>query len=188
MPVKCGSRRGKKIEWIVCHYPAWPGKDASGLRDYYITCERAVSAHYAVSEERTVEIVDCSMAAWHCATSGKKTFCGATNYNAIGVDLCDRKLHICGKLKAEDCDWYIPEATLSRAAQLIAELMMDYGIDIEHVVRHYDVTHKLCPRPLVGDDTNEYYGISGNERWAQFKRQILEARATAMCIHTQKER
>lgn len=181
MPIRYGSRRGQRVCWIVCHYPAWPGKSAAGLRDYYSSCGRAVSAHFAVDEDGTVQIVDCADAAWHCATSGKTTYCGATNCNSIGIDLCDRKLHICGKLRAEDRDWYIPEATLSNAARLIAGLMRDYCIDIAHVVRHYDVTHKLCPRPLVGDDINEFYGIAGNARWERFKQQILAVKGNCTC-------
>jgi N-acetylmuramoyl-L-alanine amidase CwlA len=77
-------------------------------------------------------------------------------------------------LSVKDTDWYIPEATLDRASYLIAYLMRQYNIPIDHVIRHYDVTKKNCPRPLVGDDINEYYGISGNERWARFKQQITE--------------
>jgi N-acetylmuramoyl-L-alanine amidase CwlA len=77
-------------------------------------------------------------------------------------------------LSVRDSDWYISEKTLSRAASLISFLMKKYSIDLNHVIRHYDVTHKLCPRPLVGDDINTYYGITGNERWAAFKQQINE--------------
>jgi N-acetylmuramoyl-L-alanine amidase CwlA len=73
-----------------------------------------------------------------------------------------------------DCDWYIPEQTLSLAADFIARLMQIYNIDIDHVIRHYEVTKKQCPRPLCGDDINEYYCISGNKRWAQFKAQIQD--------------
>ena len=73
-----------------------------------------------------------------------------------------------------DDDWYISEKTLSVASGFIADLMHIFDIDIDHVVRHHDVTGKACPRPLVGDDVNQYYGISGNERWERFKQQISE--------------
>lgn len=173
MSVYCGSRHGKKIEWIVCHYPAAPGKSAKWMYDYYNNCKRTVSAHYSVSPDGTESIVPCSMAAWHVATSGCKTYCGATNYNSIGIDLMDNKLST-RTLKVEDNDWYIHERTLDRATYLIAYLMKQYNIDIDHVVRHYDVTHKSCPRPLTGNDINKYYGISGNQRWAQFKKEIVD--------------
>jgi N-acetylmuramoyl-L-alanine amidase CwlA len=82
---------------------------------------------------------------------------------------------ICRKtLSVKDTDWYIPESTLDRASYLIAYLMKQYNIDIDHVIRHYDVSKKNCPRPLVGDDINEYYGISGNQKWQEFKQMIQE--------------
>jgi N-acetylmuramoyl-L-alanine amidase CwlA len=167
------SRKGRKAEWIVCHYPAAPSKDADWMLKYYQNTKDSVSAHYAVSDSKTVVIVPRIMAAHHCATSNRKTYCGATNLNSIGIDLMDNKLNT-KSAKVEDTDWYISEKTLERAANLIAFLMRQNGIDIDHVVRHYDVTHKWCPRPLVGDDINQYYGISGNERWARFKVRIME--------------
>lgn len=36
----------------------------------------------------------------------------------------------------------------------------------------YDVTGKWCPRPWMGDDTNTYYGTSGNEQWKKFKERL----------------
>jgi N-acetylmuramoyl-L-alanine amidase CwlA len=175
MSLSYGSRKGNKIEWIVVHYPVAPGCNASWCKKYYERDKVTESAHYAVSQCETVSIIPCSLAAFHCATKGKgiTTYCAANNYNSIGIDLMDNK--ICRKtLSVKDTDWYIPEATLDRASYLIAYLMRQYNIPIDHVIRHYDVTKKNCPRPLVGDDINEYYGISGNERWARFKQQITE--------------
>lgn len=31
---------------------------------------------------------------------------------------------------------------------------------------------KWCPRPWMGDDTNTYYGTSGNEQWKKFKERL----------------
>lgn len=180
MALNYSSRRGNKIEWIVIHYPAAPGCNATWCKRYYEREKVTESAHYAVSACETVSIVPCSFAAHHCATKGKdkagnpiKTYCGANNQNSIGIDLMDNKINK-KTCSVKDCDWYIPEATLDRAAYLIAFLMQEYCIDIDHVVRHYDVTHKQCPRPLVGDDLNQYYGCNGNFMWGKFKEMILE--------------
>lgn len=175
MALSYGSRHGNKIQWIIVHYPVAPGCNASWCKQYYERDKVSESAHYAVSQCETVSIVPCAFAAYHCATKGTgiKTYCAANNYNSIGIDLMDNK--ICRKtLSVKDTDWYIPEATLDRASYLIAYLMKQYNIDIDHVIRHWDVTLKCCPRPLCGDDINEYYGVSGNERWAKFKQQIQE--------------
>ena len=45
--------------------------------------------------------------------------------------------------------WYIPNVTVARTAALVRELMAKYGISIENVIRHYDVTGKRCPEPFV---------------------------------------
>ena len=171
MPLSYGSRHGKTIEWIVVHYPVAPGCTAKWCYDYYYRTNEKKSAHFAICDNDVQSIVPCNFAAYHCAISGVKTYCGANNHNSIGIDLMDNKLS-CRKKSVCDDDWYISEKTLSVAAGFIADLMRIYGIDVDHVVRHYDVTHKACPRPLVGDDINRYYGISGNERWERFKRQI----------------
>ena len=42
----------------------------------------------------------------------------------------------------------------------IRELMKKYGVPIERVIRHYDVTGKICPAPFVG---------AGYEDWKEFK-------------------
>ena len=180
MPLHYGSRNGKKIEWIICHYPVAPGCSAKWCYDYYYRCNEAKSAHFAICENDVQSIVPCNLAAYHCSIKGKTTYCGATNLNSIGIDLMDRKLS-CKTMSVNDCDWFIPEKTLDVAAGFIAELMQIYHIDIDHVIRHYDVTHKACPRPLVGDDMNIYYGISGNERWARFKAQIAEKMNMGVC-------
>lgn len=66
------------------------------------------------------------------------------------------------------------------SAGFIAELIVIYELDIDHVIRHY-VTRKSCPRPLCGDDINAYYGISGNERCARFKAQIKDKITQGVC-------
>lgn len=45
---------------------------------------------------------------------------------------------------------------------------------VGHVVRHYDVTAKACPRPWVGDDINTYYRKTGNTLWNEFKTKLEE--------------
>ena len=70
-------------------------------------------------------------------------------------------------------DWYFTDAIVDNLGAFTRSLMQKYGIPAENVVRHYDVTGKWCPRPWMGDDTNEYYGTSGNEQWAKFKARLI---------------
>ena len=59
--------------------------------------------------------------------------------------------------------WYYTEETKKAAIQLFAYLMDKYGIDEKHVLRHYDVTGKICGEPDVR---------SGNKEWSAFKSAI----------------
>ena len=53
------------------------------------------------------------------------------------------------------------EATLANAAALGRALMKKYGIPIENVYRHFDVTGKHCPSYLVNA-----------QKWAEFKKRL----------------
>lgn len=43
----------------------------------------------------------------------------------------------------------VPAATRERTAAFVRELMDRYGVPVENVLRHYDVTGKRCPAPWV---------------------------------------
>ena len=127
-------------------------------------------------------VVPEERAAWHIGGPDKKDTppekrkkLPVYNGNAIGVDLCEDKLVYDSQHKSvSDRDWYFDEVTEATGAELVASIMRRYSIDLDHVVRHYDVTGKWCPRPFVGDDINAVYKESGNQRWRQFKALVGE--------------
>lgn len=47
----------------------------------------------------------------------------------------------------------VSKATEERTIKLVKELMRKYDIPIENVLRHYDITEKVCPAPYVRDYT-----------------------------------
>ena len=57
---------------------------------------------------------------------------------------------MCSRKRA-DGSYYIKPETVVNAAALAREIMQRYGIDTDHIVRHYDVTGKRCPMPWVDD-------------------------------------
>ena len=75
--------------------------------------------------------------------------------------------------------WYFTEAALNNAVKLAKILMKEYNIPVERVVRHYDITGKLCPA-LVG--WNDHYMVNNNgtikirknnsEQWQAFKARL----------------
>ncbi|MBS5282176.1 MAG: N-acetylmuramoyl-L-alanine amidase, partial [Butyricicoccus pullicaecorum] len=45
----------------------------------------------------------------------------------------------------------VRQASIDRAALLVRALMAKYDIQVDRVLRHYDVTGKHCPGPMVDD-------------------------------------
>ena len=43
------------------------------------------------------------------------------------------------------------QGSIDRAAALVRELMQFYSIPPDRIVRHYDVTHKDCPAPMMSN-------------------------------------
>ena len=46
--------------------------------------------------------------------------------------------------------------------------MKDYNIDINHVIRHYDVTGKICPNPYVKNNK-----LKTSWTWGEFKNKLI---------------
>lgn len=159
----------RKIEYIIVHYQGCLASAAS-IAKYYKKTTSKVSAHYVIDDKHLYRCVQDKHIAWHCATSSvKHPLC--TNINSIGIDVIANKLNK-SSCKAEDNDWYLTTETWNNATSLIAELCNKYNIPITHVVRHNDVTGKLCPRQFCTDIINQYTGNSGNKDWELFKQDI----------------
>ncbi len=130
------------IKYIVIHFTANNGDTAKGNCNYFQGTNRNASAHYFVDENEIYQSVNEANTAWHCgANKYYHSFC--RNNNSIGVELCSR---IDNKGK-----YYFKDNTLNKAVWLIRRLMKKYNITLDKILRHYDVTHKICPAPFVTD-------------------------------------
>lgn len=140
----------KKNRFIVIHYTAGSG-DAKNQTTFFKQAYRGASAHYFVGFAGDVwQSVDDANIAWHVgANSYKHPTC--RNSNSIGIELCVRK-RSWKSVKATDTDWYFEDATVKAAVELVKELMKKYDIPVQNVIRHYDVTGKICPAPYVHDE------------------------------------
>jgi N-acetyl-anhydromuramyl-L-alanine amidase AmpD len=150
------SNRGNgQIKYLVKHYVGATG-GAEANCNYFYNTYRGASAHFFVGHNGEIwQCVEENDTAWHCgASSYKHKEC--RNSNSIGVELCVKK--------DKDGKWYYTEETKKAAVQLFAYLMDKYGIDVDHVLRHYDVTGKVCGEPDVRQ---------GNKVWSQFKKDIV---------------
>jgi len=147
--------RKQPIQFIVVHYTANNGDRAQGNGNYFAQANRNASAHYFVDENEIVQSVKDNDTAWHCgAKSYKHPKC--RNDNSIGVEMCSEK--------DDKGQYYINEQTQNTAIKLIKVLMEKYNIPIENVLRHYDVTGKMCPEPFVRNQM----------QWLDFKQKLIE--------------
>ncbi len=149
--------KGRKqlIQYIVVHYTANNGDRAEGNGNYFAQLNRNASAHYFVDENTVVQSVRDEDIAWHCgAKSYKHEKC--RNDNSIGVEMCSEK--------DSNGKYYINEQTQNTAIAVVKRLMEKYNIPLENVLRHYDVTGKICPEPFVRNQV----------QWLDFKKRLSE--------------
>lgn len=135
----------RNIQYIVMHYVG-AVSNAKNNGTYFRNAYRGASAHYFIDENDCVQVVEDKNISWHCGTNGqyKHPFC--RNSNSIGIEMCCKN----------NGDWYFEDATISNTIELVKELMQKYNIPIENVIRHYDVTGKICPQPYVKNESDWY--------------------------------
>lgn len=153
-------RGGNSIKYIVVHYTAGNGDTAMNNAQYFHNNSGLqASAHYFVDEHSVVQSVRDTDGAWHCGGPLESphhplhNIC--MNRNSLGVEMCSDKVN--GK-------YVITAQTVDRTVVLVRWLMDKYGIDVNHVVRHYDVTGKDCPEPWVRNP----------KLWEKFKTMLTE--------------
>ena len=148
--------RTQPVRYIVMHYTANNGDTAKNNCDYYHRVGGLqASAHYFVDEHGAMQSVRECDTAWHC---GARAYWHpeCRNGNSIGIEMCSRK--------RADGSYYILPETVANAATLAKDIMQRYGIDTDHVLRHYDVTGKRCPMPWVDDPA----------QWTAFKEMLKQ--------------
>ena len=153
------SLSGKKNEFIVVHYVG-AVSSAKNNADYYYKNRLSASAHYFVDEREIWQSVEDCHSAWHCGgglqgADGHKYHGICKNSNSIGIEMCVKK--------TESGKWYFEEKTVSNTVKLIKYLMEKYSIPVSNVIRHFDVTGKLCPEPYISEAV-----------WNDFKKRIIK--------------
>lgn len=142
----------RKINYIVIHYVGAVSSAKNNV-DYFYSEKRGASAHYFVDEKEIWQCVEDKDVAWHVG-GAKEYFNECRNNNSIGIEMCCKK--------DEAGDWYIEKQTIQNTIELVQYLMKLYNVKIENIIRHYDVTHKICPEPFVRNE----------QMWENFKRRV----------------
>lgn len=154
---------GRRIEYLVFHYTGTLAPAGNNAK-YYAGQYVGASAHYYLDAGPVIyQGVEDTDAAWHCGAS-KYIHPACRNANSIGIEMVPKKASAKTML-ATDTDWSFDPATVDHAVALGRMLMEQYSIPAERVLRHYDVTGKLCPNPFCVD-------AKARAAWEEFKRRL----------------
>lgn len=141
-------RDGQDIRYIVVHYTAVPDDTAYGECESFYNTYRGASAHYFVDEDGIYRCVHDKDISWHVGNSYYHHD-DARNSNSIGIEMCTKKADKSSVTNPYDSDWYFHEDTKNNTVDLIRCLMKQYGVPIESLIRHSDVSQKACPAPFI---------------------------------------
>lgn len=145
------SREGIKLDGyndIVVHYVGNPGSTAQNNRDFFEGPESDVSSHFVVGLEG--EIIQCIPLNEKSAASNHR------NHDTISIEVCH-----------PDDTGKFNDATYNSLVRLVAWLADIGYLSEDHIIRHYDVTGKECPK----------YFVNNEDAWEQFKTDVKKYRA-----------
>ncbi len=120
----------ERIQNIVIHYTANPGTTAQQNRDYFEGLKDSqltqASSHFVIGIDG--EIIQC------IPTTEIAYASNHANIYSVSIEICH-----------EDETGEFTEATYESVVALCAYLCDKFDLEAEDVIRHYDVTGKLCP-------------------------------------------
>jgi N-acetylmuramoyl-L-alanine amidase len=144
------SRPGTKLEGInniVVHYTGNPRTRAQSNRNYFESLkdshEASASSHFVVGLEG--EVIQCIPVDEVAYASNNR------NGDTISIETCH-----------ETADGKFNEETYNSLVYLSAYLCNEYGLEATDVIRHYDVTGKICPK----------YYVNNQDAWEAFHKDV----------------
>lgn len=139
----------KKVNSIVIHYTANPGTGAEANRNYFESLSEkkttSASSHFVIGLEG--EIIQCIPLDEISFASNDR------NYDTISIECCH-----------PDATGKFNDETYDSLVKLTAWLSCKYNLKEEDIIRHYDVTGKLCP----------LYFVEHEDEWIKFKDTVME--------------
>lgn len=138
-------------QYIVIHYTANPGSTGWDNRNYFENLkdsgETFASAQFVIGlDGQIIQCVPCNEMSY-CSNSYNE-FC-------ISIEMCH-----------PDETGNFNDATYNNCVYLVAHLMNYYHLDMDRLIRHYDVTGKNCPK----------YFVEHDDRWQAFKGYVEQYR------------
>lgn len=148
------------IKYIVIHYTGNINDTALNNLKYYAENDRGASAHYYCDDSGIYQSVPLEHPAYAVGLGGMRKpyiknppfYKKATNTNSVSIEICGSRTSYEGS-----------EKTKENAARLCAQLMKELNIPITNVIRHYDVTGKMCPR----------WAVNNTAKWDMFRLEVF---------------
>ena len=140
------SRRGESLDGfkdIVVHYIGNPGTTAQQNHDYYENPLSEVSSHFIIGLDG--EVIQC------VPLGEKSSASNWRNNDTISIEVCH-----------PDDSGQFTQASYDSLVRLTAWLCELGGLDEAHIIRHYDITGKNCPK----------YFVEHEDAWLEFKQQV----------------
>ena len=137
------SRSGLKLDGvnnIVIHYVGNPGTTAEQNRNFYNQPDSNVSSHFVVGIDG--HVIMCLPLDENSAASNHR------NHDTISIEVCH-----------EDSTGEFSVEAYDSLVKLVDWLMERFDLEADDVIRHYDVTGKMCP----------LYYVEHEDAWEQFK-------------------
>lgn len=157
------SRPGKKLDavnGIVVHYVANPGTSAAANRSYFAGLAKS-GATYASSNF----IIGLDGEVLQCVPADEVAYASNNrNSDTLSIECCH-----------PDETGVFTYPTYRSLVQLCADICMGFDLDpATDIIRHYDITGKLCP----------LYFVENEDEWAIFLEDVAKAVNTAKTAET----
>lgn len=156
---------GRPLKYIAIHYTAGPtSKRGTALATRNVFLNRNASADFVVDDEQIVQINPDIRNLYCWAVGDKKNpYTGggwlygiATNRKTISIEVCSTLRKGTSAAVPNHDGWMFTDQVLENSLRLVRHLMQQYGIPKQNVVRHYDITGKLCPGIIGWNDATIY--------------------------------
>lgn len=174
----------RPIKYLAIHYTAGGSSAAGTAKGIKRVFEnRQASADFAVDDKDIVQF-NPDIRNYYCWAVGDKKAPNVNNpdgknSNTISIEICSTLKKGTSAAVPNHEGWYFTEEAVNNAVKLAKILMKKYNIDINHVVRHYDISGKLCPG-IIGWNNGRLYNKEGkptsdknnSSKWLAFKERL----------------
>ncbi len=147
------SRPGTKrqhVRDIVVHYVANPGTSAKQNRDYFEGLKDQTGSHTVSASSHFVIGTDGTII--QCIPLDEVAYANyPRNDDTVSIECCH-----------PDASGKFTDATIASLAKLTRWLCGELSLDEKHIIRHYDVIGKNCPK----------YYVEHEDAWKNLKKQL----------------